>query len=569
VWTFLVLLSGLLFRLLTRVASRALSWLLVATFLATPLVQLVTGSLFVENLLALMILGVVAAIWRFRETGERRFFYLSAALGGSAMAIKVGAAAFLIPSMVFLAVETARRWKKLGARRWVMPMAGVALFSANAIPAYTIAYVRTGNPVFPFRNEKWQSPLIDPEIDIRDVRFRQPLRWNTLYDLTFQTHRYYEGQDGSLGFAYLVIIPMALASLAMIPAAAAVSGVIALTASLLVFNSEPNARYLYAALPLFLAPFGALLGSLAKSHRGLYRVAILFVIASSTLGIYFISSASYYHKDFCLRLPFSRAERKRYVAEAAPVRDVIDYYSRAHPGTPILLTAESTVAGLEAEVYENHWHQASTLGLIRQAASTQELLDLLKRWNIGYLLAYKPGMAEKPKPSTLAKILETCTVPEYERGEMYLARLDPGCDPNRAPRPPDHPVVVLRRGSYDDFDPAFLLRGEWSKDESFKEAQRQSITYSDFPGAEIAFAFEGQAWNWIYTRAHNRGIADVFIDGVRKETVDMYASKVEWQSQTRYCCFTPGRHEVVIRVSGSKNPKSSGRFVDLDGVFIE
>jgi hypothetical protein len=569
VWSLLVLLSCLLFGLLARVSSRAVSWLLVAAFLATPLVQLVTGAVFVENLLAAMVLGLVAALWRFRETGERRFFYLALWLGGTATAVKIGALAFLAPALVFLAIETARRWKTLGRARWAMPALGLVLFAANAAPPYMIAYLKTGNPVFPFRNEKYHSPLLQTGQDIRDFRFRERLRWSTLYDLTFHTHRYYEGQDGSLGFGWLILIPIALAGLAAAPAAAVATGVIALVASIIVLSSEPNARYLYAALPLFLVPSAAVLSRIARRQAVVLRLIAGFLAASIVLGVYFISSSSYYHKDFCLRLPLSRAERVRYIKEAAPVRDIFDYYNRTHAGTPILLTQEGAIAGLRTEIYENHWHQMGTLQQIHSAATARDVLALLKSWNIGYLVAYKPGEGEKVKPATLQKIIEICTTPEYQQGDQYLARFDANCDLGTVPRPPDHPVVLLTRGSYDDLDPAIVLRGNWERNATFKQPLRQTITYTDTPGSEISFAFEGQAVNWIFTRAFNRGIAEVIVDGVSKGTVDLYAPGTAWQSRERFCCYGRGRHEMTIRVTGTQNPKSSGRFVDLDGIFVE
>src|ERR1035438_10618726 len=86
-------------------------------FATTPMVQLVTGSLFVENLLAALVLGMMTALWRFGESGERRFLQLAAVLGGTAMATKFGAIAVLVPALVCAVVEVWRRRKQSGARR--------------------------------------------------------------------------------------------------------------------------------------------------------------------------------------------------------------------------------------------------------------------------------------------------------------------------------------------------------------------------------------------------------------------------------------------------------------------
>src|ERR1039457_2029624 len=86
-----LVLLGLLHTAVRRWVTPGVAWLLVTLFATTPMVQLVTGSLFVENLLAAFLLGMMTAVWRFGESGERRFLYLAAALGGTAMASKFGA----------------------------------------------------------------------------------------------------------------------------------------------------------------------------------------------------------------------------------------------------------------------------------------------------------------------------------------------------------------------------------------------------------------------------------------------------------------------------------------------
>ena len=150
----------MLYGVLRRWLSPALAWLLVALFATTPMVQLVTGSLFVENLLAAMIFGAMMAIWSFGESGERRFLYAAGALGGTAIAIKVGAIAFVVPATLCAAVEMRRHRRQTGAR-WVFG-ARFCCWSPAA-PPYAIAWSKTGNPLFPFLNEKYHSRLLDPE----------------------------------------------------------------------------------------------------------------------------------------------------------------------------------------------------------------------------------------------------------------------------------------------------------------------------------------------------------------------------------------------------------------------
>jgi hypothetical protein len=124
-------------------------------------------------------------------------------------------------------------------------------------------------------------------------------------------------------------------------------------------------------------------------------------------------------------------------------------------------------------------------------------------------------------------------------------------------------------GFYDDFDPALRFTGEWEHNETFKEPILQTISYTDIPGADVSFAFEGQAITYIFTKAPNRGIAEVIVDGKSQGPIDLYSERIEWQTRQRFCCFARGRHLLTIRVTGQANARSSGKYVDVDALVVE
>jgi glycosyltransferase involved in cell wall biosynthesis len=569
----LLLVEALLYCAVRRWVAPSVGFLILALFAATPMVQLVTGSLFVENLVAAMVLGVMTAIWRFGENGDKRFLYLAAVLAGTALATKVGTVAFLALALPFAIVEVRRHWKSLGGKPAAACALAGMLFLLTALPAYAIAYRKTGNPLFPFMNQRFHSPLMDPAVSFQDDRFRRPLTWSVPFDLTFHTIKTYEGQDGSFGFQYLLLAPLGLVALLVVRRGPAVSGaVVALGAAIVIMRSEPNARYLYAALPLLSVPFAALLGWLAGHQRWLARALICYMIVCTALNAYFLPASSYYHKDFYVRAPFSQAEKERYLTYTAPVRVVIAYFNRAHPHAAVLLTSDSDIAGLTGEVYENHWHQYNTFDQIQRALTAPEMLRLMEHWGVRYFIARKPAAGEQVRPPALRELLETCTVPEYEAGGFYLARLQTDCGRQievAAARDRGRPEIVVPPGVYDDFDPAIRYRGDWTNSDKFEGPYLHTVSFTDIPGAEAAFAFEGEALTYTYTKAPNRGLAAITIDGASKGNVDLYSPTIEWQSWSRFCCLGPGKHLVVIRVVGQNSPGSTGRFVDLDSFRVE
>ncbi len=558
----LLVLLGLLHAALRRWVSPVVAWLLLALFATTPMVQLVTGSLFVENALAALLLGMMTALWHFGESGERRFLYLAAALGGSAMATKFGAIAFVLPASLCAAVEVWRHRRQSGAR-WGL---AAALLVLTAAPPYAIAWAKTGNPLFPFRNDTFHSRQLDPKADIRDQRFHEPLTWSTPYDLTFHSNRYYEGQDGSFGFQYLALAPLALLALLVSARRPAVTAaVVAVTAILLILNTEPNARYLYPAMPLLFVPFAALLGWAAGHHRVLVRALLVFAVACAAINAYFLPTSSWYHKD--LYGPFTPAQRETYMDKTAPIRNVIAWFNRVHPQAPVLLTQDSDIAGLGGDVYENHWHQYNTLERIRRVQTVEAMRALLDQWKIRYLIAQKPTISRYARPLALRELLDQCTIAEYSFDVYFVARLEPVCRAAAAPLPLE-PAITVKPGDYDDFDPSVMLRGDWERDGRFEQAHAHTITYTDLPGAEIRFAFRGGELTYVFTKAPNRGMAEITIDGARKGIADLYSPQVQWQSRLRFEYLGPGRHLLVIRVTGENHPGATGKFVDLDALEV-
>ena len=100
----------LLFGVARRWVSDATAGLVVFLFLSTPMVQLVTGSLLVENFVAAMSLGAAVALWKFEEKGTARLLLLAAFLLGTSVAMKLGAVAVavvILPFFIAYSVEAA------------------------------------------------------------------------------------------------------------------------------------------------------------------------------------------------------------------------------------------------------------------------------------------------------------------------------------------------------------------------------------------------------------------------------------------------------------------------------
>jgi hypothetical protein len=278
-----------------------------------------------------------------------------------------------------------------------------------------------------------------------------------------------------------------------------------------------------------------------------------FVIACTALNAYFLSASSYYHKDF-----YGAGQ------QLMPFRQAIAYFNRVHPHAPVLLTEDSFNAGLTGEVYENHWHQANVMQQIRRAEDIPQLRSLLEKWNVQFFIARLPKPHHNLRPPVLRELLALCTETEAGFGDSYVARLEPAC------RPPEiAPMLVVQPGIYDDFAAPVRYRGDWIQTDEFTGPYHRTVSYSQDPGAEAELAFEGTSITIVFTKAPNRGLAEIAIDGVSKAKPDLYSPAVQWQRRLEFTGLGPGRHTVVVRVQGEKRPESQGLFVDLDAFEVK
>jgi 4-amino-4-deoxy-L-arabinose transferase-like glycosyltransferase len=156
-----------------------------------------------------------------------------------------------------------------------------------------------------------------------------------------------------------------------------------------------------------------------------------------------------------------------------------------------------------------------------------------------------------------------------EAGGTRLYRVkDIRSEPPPAIVPVSDSALETPPGTYDDTDPRITLRGPWMRDAQFLEPYHHTLTYTNIPGASISLAFTGSSITYVYTRGHNRGIAEVWIDDRLRERLDLYSSDTEWESRTTYDSLGPGPHVIRIRVTGQRQHDASDCFVDLDALIV-
>ena len=558
-FTMLVSIAVLLFHAARRFVSTAMAGLVTALFLSTPMVLLVTGSMFIENFVAAMALAGVVALWRFHETRSARYLTLAALLLGASVSFKLGAIAVAIFVLPFAIFSVVKAWPSLGRRaRLLVPVAGVVLTGVAAAP-YATAWIRTGNPVFPFANERFHSPYVGGGLN--DTRYTQPLNWRTPERITFETHLYYEGQDGSFGFQYLLLLP--LIAVCLIPTTSfegRSASAIGLGSAVLILATVPNCRYLYPALPFLAAGGAAALEWLRTRYKAIFASAVGAAMAAGALNIWFLPCADWYHRGFYSAPIFSWKGRQAYLKESGPVREVIDYLNRTHRSEPVAFADGSQIAGLIPPVYTMAWHDYRFFRAMWDCETPQQADGVLNGLGIQRLVV---DWTDLSRAHTLTDVIAACGSRGYSVGSYSVTTLRPDCEPILSSFP-----GVLQPGTYDDTDAHIVFEGEWVREKRFSSSYKGTIAYSDQPGSEFRFTMIGTGFRYIATKAFNRGEARVFVDGSLWAIEDLYNPATAWQTRATFEGLPPGIHRIAVRNAGQKNPASSGTFIDVDAIEV-
>ncbi|MDP8905480.1 MAG: fibronectin type III domain-containing protein [Chloroflexota bacterium] len=111
---------------------------------------------------------------------------------------------------------------------------------------------------------------------------------------------------------------------------------------------------------------------------------------------------------------------------------------------------------------------------------------------------------------------------------------------------------------------AVTYQGTWRR-VSLSGASGGYVSKSGVGGSGASHTFNGTGVALVSTRGANRGIAEVWLDGVKVATVDLYASsllpaRVVWASER----LSAATHTIQVRVTGTKNNASSSFRVDVD-----
>jgi hypothetical protein len=129
-------------------------------------------------------------------------------------------------------------------------------------------------------------------------------------------------------------------------------------------------------------------------------------------------------------------------------------------------------------------------------------------------------------------------------------------------------TVTLERES----STAISWNGDWARIQSPGAprnwgAADQFIRESSQFGAAASYSFIGSTIAWIATRGPSNGLADVYIDGVKASTIDLYSPEPEFATVAFTATGLAGGvvHKIEVRVQGKRSDDSQDSQVDVYG----
>jgi hypothetical protein len=151
-----------------------------------------------------------------------------------------------------------------------------------------------------------------------------------------------------------------------------------------------------------------------------------------------------------------------------------------------------------------------------------------------------------------------------EYADTYMIVL--GATGSTAPPPP--PPVTTSQLHFEQDNAAVTYTGTWYPNSGAFNSGGSAVMAMD-AGSQAKFAFTGTSVNWIGFSDPWSGIANVYVDGALKATIDTYSPSQQAQAVQYSIGNLPNApHTLTIVVSGQRNSQSGGAWVWVDAFNI-
>ena len=410
----------LLFELIRRYARRDVALASVCLFASMPLAFLETSTLYVENLWVAFLLGtLLLALDHLREQSRVTLVAL-AFLAAGAMQCKVIGVIWLTPLLAWTAwLVWQRRSHRAFAKR---DLALLTVAVAIAAWPYVNAWLRTGNPVFPFMNALFRSPLFDATASFNNPLYNTPLRPWSPYELVWSSGRFIEGFDGAAGFHWLLLFPVILLAFARRPPRPYwLCLALAAIAFVGVFTQQSYLRYL---LPVFalIAVLGGWALAEIPDRRATRTVMLVIGGLLCLVNVRLMWTGSWANLTLCTACGVDNRARQAFVAQYAPDRLAADYLNRNLPNARVgFYMLGGTPAGFVGYSRAGNWHDDKTFRALAFAESADDVLAHARAYRLTHIVYRDPPY--ETENAAMRAFRERYAVPVWRANGIVIAEI--------------------------------------------------------------------------------------------------------------------------------------------------
>jgi hypothetical protein len=402
-------LAILLFCLMARIFQNCklperTSWLLIVLMASTPMLGNQLLTLQTELLLAVLALAGVRLVLD-AEGG----WHGQSVLG--VLACAALCAAIKLPGAVLGATLLAAlmlRWWGLHAipvhpryrLRWpalfiLFPLGFVALHS------YVLAWMVTGNPVFPLYNAIFLSPYYWP-VNFSDAHWSQGFSLWSYVRAFFHTSEFFEGGDGTAGWQYLIMLPVAMLALLRsgVPNGLRITLVPVLGFGLAMFSAIQYWRYLFPVMPLA----GIILAALFVGKiRVVQRVALVLALVCIALNLFYFPKVVWV-MGAPAGLAFTPKGEDDLIGQYAPQVMLTNRINRLAPGSRVLYPARApSGATLHGSPLYVNWYAQSRLDKFSSLKDFQGIAKFLSRESVDFVILSMGDVEASGTPEALLR----------------------------------------------------------------------------------------------------------------------------------------------------------------------
>jgi hypothetical protein len=415
----ILLLSSLVYRVAiwAKASKEGACWATLL-FLSTPLTFLESSSLFVDGTWGVFVIAGTLALLRMLASSAslKIDILLSGIFLGGALASK--AITFtMLPVLALTALIFYRKWFSKELIKSLITV--IAVFFIVGLFQYVIAYLKTGNPLFPFYNDIFKSPLFQTD-NFKDLRWQYGLTWDLLYSMTFNCHRYLEGTLGSSGFYWLLLLVPSIVILIFCQQWRGIGIIcIALGFILITFNLTAYLRYIFVSFGMICSAIGVAFSCMVFKSKWNFRIMAAVLLACFLLNLIHFNAATWYGAiNFDVISDLNA--RNKYIIDHTPTKKAANIVNELNnESSPVAFFSSPEAAGLKSDALYTNWYNPRFMGFLDSIDTPESFIKKLSDYNVKYLVFDPKNSNQKNNNIIISSSKEV-----YNVGNVSIRKID-------------------------------------------------------------------------------------------------------------------------------------------------